>query len=66
MEWGNLIAGSKIELNPNKTIKADPITLQTGESDIFAGGDVFTGPRFAIDAIALGQRSCNFNSSLCS
>ncbi|GAA0122861.1 MAG: FAD-dependent oxidoreductase [Clostridium argentinense] len=57
MEWGNLIAGSKIELNPNKTIKADPITLQTGESDIFAGGDVFTGPRFAIDAIALGKEA---------
>ncbi|WP_461613006.1 FAD-dependent oxidoreductase [Clostridium sp. Marseille-QA1073] len=55
MEWGNLITDSKIELNPNKTIKADSVTLQTGEPDIFAGGDVFTGPRFAIDAIALGK-----------
>ncbi|KNF08484.1 NADPH-Fe(3+) oxidoreductase subunit beta [Gottschalkia purinilytica] len=55
IDWGNLISDSKIELNHNKTIKADPVTLQTGEPDIFAGGDVFTGPRFAIDAIALGK-----------
>ncbi|MEG1254223.1 FAD-dependent oxidoreductase [Clostridium sp.] len=55
MDWGNLIADSKVELNPNKTIKGDLITLQTGESDIFAGGDAFTGPKFAIDAIAMGK-----------
>ncbi|WP_026477472.1 FAD-dependent oxidoreductase [Alkaliphilus transvaalensis] len=55
IDWGNLIVDSKIELNPNKTIKADSITFQTGEADVFAGGDVLTGPRFAIDAIALGK-----------
>lgn len=55
IDWGNLLAGSKIELNPNKTVKADPFTYQTGEPDIFAGGDVFTGARFAIDAIAAGK-----------
>ena len=55
IDWGSLIVDSKIELNPNKTIKADPITFQTGEADVFAGGDVLTGPRFAIDAIALGK-----------
>jgi NADPH-dependent glutamate synthase beta subunit-like oxidoreductase/Fe-S-cluster-containing hydrogenase component 2 len=55
IDWGNLIAGSKIELNPNKTIKADPNTYQTGEPDIFAGGDALTGPKFAIDAIAVGK-----------
>jgi NADPH-dependent glutamate synthase beta subunit-like oxidoreductase/NAD-dependent dihydropyrimidine dehydrogenase PreA subunit len=55
MDWGNMLADSKVELSPNKTIKADPITLQTGESDIFAGGDAFTGPKFAIDAIATGK-----------
>jgi len=55
IDWGNLIAGSKIELNPNKTIKADPETYQTGEPDIFAGGDALTGPKFAIDAIAVGK-----------
>lgn len=55
IDWGNLVAGSKIELNANKTIKADPVTYQTGEPDVFAGGDAFTGPRFAIDAIAMGK-----------
>jgi len=57
MDWGNLLEDSKVELNPNKTIKADSFTLQTGELDIFAGGDALTGPRFAIDAIALGKEA---------
>jgi NADPH-dependent glutamate synthase beta subunit-like oxidoreductase len=56
MAWGELLKDSKIELNPNKTVKADPLTFQTGEADIFAGGDVVTGPKFAIDAIALGKQ----------
>ena len=34
------------------------MTLQTGEEDIFVGGDVYTGPRFAIDAIAAGKEDC--------
>lgn len=55
MDWGNLLVESNVELNPNKTIKVDPFTLQSGEKDIFAGGDVVTGPKFAIDAIALGK-----------
>jgi ferredoxin len=54
--WGNLIAGSQMELNPNGTIKADPDTYQTGEPDVFAGGDALTGPKFAIDAIAAGKQ----------
>ncbi|MEW8994551.1 FAD-dependent oxidoreductase [Clostridium sp.] len=57
MDWGNLLEDSKVELNPNKTIKADSFTLQTGEPDIFAGGDALTGPKFAIDAIALGKEA---------
>ena len=55
MDWGKLLENSKIELNPNKTIKADSFTLQTGEADVFAGGDAMTGPKFAIDAIAMGK-----------
>lgn len=55
MEWGNLLVGSKVELNPNKTVKADPVTFQTAERDIFAGGDALVGPKFAIDAIAMGK-----------
>ena len=36
---------------------ADPLTYQTAEEDIFVGGDVFTGPKFAIDAIAAGKEA---------
>lgn len=31
--------------------------LQTAEEDIFVGGDVYTGPKFAIDAIAQGKEA---------
>ena len=55
IDLGNLISDSNIEINPNNTIKADHFTYQTGESDVFVGGDAFTGPRFAIDAIAAGK-----------
>lgn len=57
MDWSSLLEGSKAELNPNNTIKVDSFTLQTGEPDVFAGGDAFTGPRFAIDAIASGKEA---------
>lgn len=57
IEWGEILTDSKVELNPNNTIKADPGTLQTAEEDIFTGGDALTGPRFAIDAIAIGKEA---------
>lgn len=55
--WGSLLDGTKAELRPNGTVIADPVTLQTGEPDIFAGGDIFHGARFAIDAIADGREA---------
>ena len=56
--WGELLEGTAVELNGNGTIKADAVTYQTNEPDIFAGGDVYTGPKFAIDAIAAGKEAC--------
>lgn len=53
--WGDLLKGTKVELNRNGTVKADPLTYQTSEPDIFVGGDVYTGPKFVIDAIAAGK-----------
>lgn len=53
--WGDLLKGTKAEINGNGTLKADPVTYQTAEPDVFVGGDVYTGPRFAIDAIAAGK-----------
>ncbi len=55
IQWGDLLAGTKVEFNRNGTAVADPVTYQTAEPDIFVGGDAYTGPRFAIDAIAAGK-----------
>lgn len=54
--WGDLLKDTAVELNPNGTAKADEITFQTAEPDIFVGGDVYSGPKFAIDAIAHGKQ----------
>lgn len=53
--WGDLLEGTKVELGRGNGAVADPLTYQTAEPDIFVGGDVYTGPRFAIDAIAAGK-----------
>ncbi len=55
--WGELLAGTKVEFNRNGTVKADVVTYQTTEPDIFVGGDAYTGPKFAIDAIAAGKEA---------
>lgn len=55
--WGDMLNGSKVELRGNNTAEADAFTYQTAEADIFVGGDVYTGPRFAIDAIAAGKQA---------
>lgn len=56
IEWGNLLDGSKVEFGRGKSAIADPLTYQTAEPDVFVGGDVFTGPSFAINAIAAGKQ----------
>ena len=55
--WGNLLEGSKVELGRGNGAVADSLTYQTAEPDIFVGGDVYTGPKFAIDAIAAGKEA---------
>lgn len=52
-----VIAGTKINVNPSNTIKVKELTYQTSEEDVFAGGDAVTGPKFAIDAIAAGKQA---------
>ena len=52
--WGDLLKDEKVEFN-GPAIVADKLTFQTGQPDIFVGGDVYTGPKFAIDAIAAGH-----------
>ena len=55
IQWGSLLDGTKVELGRGNGAKADSLTYQTAEPDIFVGGDVYTGPKFAIDAIAAGR-----------
>ena len=56
VEWGGLDVGA-LQKNKNGTAVADALTYQSGEPDIFVGGDVYTGPKFAIDAIAAGKEA---------
>ncbi len=55
ISWGDLLKDSKVELGRGNGAVADSLTYQTKEPDIFVGGDVYTGPKFAIDAIAAGK-----------
>ena len=54
IDWGTLDLGA-MEKTEKGLPKADAITYQTAQKDIFTGGDVLTGPKFAIDAIAQGR-----------
>ena len=56
-DWGSLLTGVDVELTDRGFVKADPLTYQTSEPDIFAGGDIYTGQKFAIDAIAAGKEA---------
>lgn len=55
--YGDLLAGSKVEFGKGNTPIADSLTLQTAQEDVFVGGDVYSGPKFAIDAIAMGREA---------
>lgn len=55
INWGNLLEGTKVTFQHGNYPVADKLTYQTNEPDIFVGGDVYTGPKFAIDAIEAGK-----------
>lgn len=57
IEWGDLLNGTNVEFWHGNYPVADKLTYQTAEEDIFVGGDVYTGPKFAIDAIAAGHEA---------
>ena len=54
IDWGTLDVGA-LEIGKKGNALADAVTYQTAERDIFVGGDCYTGPKFAIDAIAAGR-----------
>ena len=53
--WGGLLDHENVERRPNGLVIADPVTFQTSVKDIFVGGDIHHGAKFAIDAIAEGK-----------
>ena len=55
IKWGNMLDNLDLKRRPNGGALANKLTYQTSEPDIFVGGDVYTGPKFAIDAIAAGR-----------
>ena len=57
IQWGTMLDGTRVRVRRNQAAMADEKTYQTGEPDIFVGGDAYTGPKFAIDAIAAGKEA---------
>ncbi len=47
----------EIELTKGRTIKVDANTLRTSRAGVFAGGDVVSGTKFIVDAVAAGHRA---------
>ena len=53
--WGDLLKNENVQFR-GPALVADGLTYQVeGAPDLFVGGDVYTGPKFAIDAIAAGH-----------
>ena len=57
--WGDLLKGTSVETKPNGAPLAEPYTYRTNDPQIVVGGDVFTGPKFVIDAIAAGKMAAD-------
>ncbi|RLB22586.1 MAG: 4Fe-4S ferredoxin, partial [Deltaproteobacteria bacterium] len=46
-----------IAVGPKGGLEADPVTLETPVPGVFAGGDVFYGPRSVVEAVACGKEA---------
>ena len=57
IEWGKLLEGTKVTFHHGNYPVADPFTYQTNDPAVFVGGDVYTGPKFVIDAIGQGHEA---------
>ena len=56
-DWACLTDECECTLTDWGTMIVDPVTLQTEDADIFAGGDAVTGPKTVIEAIAAGKEA---------
>lgn len=59
IDWGQLLEGTNVQFHHGNYPIADTLTYQTDEPDIFVGGDVYTGPKFVIDAIEQGHQAAD-------
>ena len=56
-DWACLGPECACTLSDWGTMNVDPLTLQTDDRDVFAGGDAVTGPRTVIEAIEAGKQA---------
>ena len=56
-DWACLTDECACTLSDWGTLNVDPVTLQTDDADIFAGGDAVSGPATVVEAIAAGKRA---------
>jgi len=56
-DWSCLGPECACTLSDWGTMNVDPLTLQTDDPDIFAGGDAVTGPKTVIEAIEAGKQA---------
>jgi heterodisulfide reductase subunit A-like polyferredoxin len=56
-DWACLTEECVCTLSDWGTMKVDKVTLQTGDPDIFAGGDAVTGPATVVEAIQAGKEA---------
>jgi heterodisulfide reductase subunit A len=54
-DWACLTDECACTLSDWGTMNVDPVTLQSDDADIFAGGDAVTGPKTVVEAIAAGK-----------
>ncbi|MBR4767646.1 MAG: FAD-dependent oxidoreductase [Lachnospiraceae bacterium] len=57
IEWGELLKDTAVTFHHGNYPVADKFTYQTNDPAIFVGGDVYTGPKFVIDAIGEGHEA---------
>ena len=56
-DWSCLTDECKCTLSKRGTINVDPVTLQSQDPDIFAGGDAVLGPASVVEAVGTGHEA---------
>ena len=56
-DMGKVLEGTNCVVGKGNLLEADGFTWQTADPDVFAGGDIVTGMKFCIDAIAEGKEA---------